>query len=155
MALVVADRVQETSVTSGTGTLTLAGALAGYQTFSTAIGNGNTTFYTIYDPNAYDWEVGIGTVGAGTLARTTVLSNSAGTTSQISFASNSKFVFCTYPAEKSINYDANGVATIGDVLGYSDTGIVGSFASTVAGYNQVVVQNKSTATNASTNFKCI
>jgi hypothetical protein len=152
MALVVADRVQETSVTSGTGTLTLVGALAGYQTFSTAIGNGNTTFYTIYDPNAYDWEVGIGTVGAGTLARTTVLSNSAGTTSQISFASNSKFVFCTYPAEKSINYDANGVATIGDVLGYSDTGIVGSFASTVAGYNQVIVQNKSTATNASSNL---
>jgi len=152
MALVVADRVQETSITSGTGTLTLTGAVAGYQTFSTAIGNGNTTFYTIYDPTVYDWEVGIGTVGAGTLARTTVLSNSAGTTSPISFASNAKFVFCTYPAEKSINYDANGVATIGEVLGYADTGIVGSFASTVAGYNQVVVQNKSTATNASSNF---
>jgi hypothetical protein len=152
MALVVADRVQETSTTSGTGTLTLSGAVVGFQTFSTAVGNGNTTFYTIYDPTAYDWEVGIGTVGAGTLARTTVLSNSAGTTSQISFASNAKFVFCTYPAEKSINYDTNGVATIGEVLGYSDTGIIGSFASTVAGYNQVVVQNKSTATNASTNF---
>ena len=152
MALVVADRVQETSTTSGTGTLTLAGAIAGYQSFSTAIGNGNTTFYTIYDSTTYDWEVGIGTVGAGTLARTTVLSNSAGTTSPISFAGNSKFVFCTYPAEKSINYDANGVATIGDVLGYSDTGIVGSFASTVAGYNQVIVQNKSTATNASSNL---
>jgi hypothetical protein len=152
MALVVADRVQETSTTSGTGTLTLAGAVVGFQTFSTAIGNGNTTFYTIYDPTTYDWEVGIGTVGAGTLARTTVLSNSAGTTSQISFAGNAKFVFCTYPAEKSINYDANGVATIGDVLGYSDTGIVGSFTSTVAGYNQVIVQNKSTATNASSNL---
>jgi len=152
MALVVADRVQETSVTSGTGTLTLAGAIAGFQTFSTAIGNGNTTFYTIYDATAYDWEVGIGTVGAGTLARTTVLSNSAGTTSPISFAGNSKFVFCTYPAEKSINYDANGVATIGEVLGYADTGIVGSFASTVAGYNQVIVQNKSSATNASSNL---
>jgi hypothetical protein len=152
MALVVKDRVQELTTTSGTGTLTLAGALAGYQTFSTAIGNGNTTFYTIYDANAYDWEVGIGTVGAGTLARTTVLSNSAGTTSQISFASNSKFVFCTYPAEKSINYDANGVATIGEVLGYADTGIVGSFTSTVAGYNQVIVQNKSSATNASSNL---
>jgi hypothetical protein len=152
MALVVADRVQETSTTSGTGTLTLSGAVSGFQTFSTAIGNGNTTFYTIYDSIAYDWEVGIGTVGAGTLARTTVLSNSAGTTSQISFAGNAKSVFCTYPAEKSINYDDNGVATIGDVLGYSDTGIVGSFASTVAGYNQVIVQNKSTATNASSNL---
>jgi hypothetical protein len=152
MALVLKDRVQETTTTSGTGTLTLSGAVAGFQTFSTAIGNGNTTFYTIYDNTAYVWEVGIGTVGAGTLARTTVLSNSSGTTTPISLAGNSSSVFCTYPAEKSINYDANGVATIGEVLGYSDTGIVGSFTSTVAGYNQVIVQNKSTATNASSNL---
>jgi hypothetical protein len=81
-----------------------------------------------------------------------VLSNSSGTTSPISLAGNTSSVFCTYPAEKSINYDANGVATIGEVLGYSDTGIIGSFASTVAGYNQVIVQNKSTAANASANF---
>jgi hypothetical protein len=147
MALVVKDRVQEASTTSGTGTLTLIGAVPGFQTFSTAIGNGNTTFYTIYDNVAQVWEVGIGTVGAGTLARTTVLSNSSGTTTPINLAGNSSSVFCTYPAEKSINYDANGVATIGEVLGYADTGIIGSFASTVAGYNQVVVQNKSTATN--------
>ena len=152
MALVLKDRVQETSTTSGTGTLTLSGAVSGFQTFSTAIGNGNTTFYTIYDNTAYVWEVGIGTVGAGTLARTTVLSNSSGTTTPISLAGNTAFVFCTYPSEKSINYDANGVATIGEVLGYSDSGIIASFASTVAGYNQVVLQNKSTANNASTNF---
>jgi len=152
MALVVKDRVQEATTTSGTGTLTFSGPIPGFQSFSSAIGNGNTTFYTIYDNVAQEWEVGIGTVGANTLARTTVLSNSSGTTSPISLAGNSSSVFCTYPAEKSINYDANGVATIGEVLGYSDTGIIGSFASTVAGYNQVVVQNKSTATNASTNF---
>ena len=152
MALVVKDRVQELTTTSGTGTLTLAGAVPGYQTFSSSIGNGNTTFYTIYDNTAQDWEVGIGTVGAGTLARTTVLSNSLGTTAKISFVGNSSFVFCTYPAEQSINYDANDVATIGQTLGYADTGIVGSFASTVAGYNQVIVQNKSTATNASSNL---
>ena len=152
MALVVKDRVQELTTTSGTGTLTLSGAVPGYQTFSSSIGNGNTTFYTIYDNTAQTWEVGIGTVGAGTLARDTVLSNSLGTTAKISFAGNSSFVFCTYPAEQSINYDANDVATIGQTLGYADTGIVGSFASTVAGYNQVIVQNKSTATNASSNL---
>ena len=152
MALVVKDRVQETSTTAGTGTLTLSGASPGYQTFSSSIGNSNTTFYTIYDPTALTWEVGIGTVGAGTLARTTVLSNSLGTTALISFAANSKFVFCTYPASQSINYDANNVATIGSTLSYSDTGIIGSFASTVAGYNQVIFQNKSTATNASSNL---
>ena len=152
MALVVKDRVQEATTTSGTGTLTFSGPIPGYQSFSSAIGNGNVTFYTIYDNVAQVWEVGIGTVGAGTLARTTVLSNSSGTTSPINLAGNSSLVFCTYPAEKSINYDVNDVATIGEVLGYSDTGIIGSFASTVAGYNQVVVQNKSTATNASSNF---
>ena len=152
MALVVKDRVQELTTTSGTGTLTLSGAVPGYQTFSSSIGNGNTTFYTIYDNTAQAWEVGIGTVGAGTLARTTVLSNYLGTTALVSFSGNSSFVFCTYPAEQSINYDANDVATIGQTLSYADTGIVGSFASTVAGYNQVIVQNKSTATNASSNL---
>ena len=152
MALVVADRVQETSLTSGTGTLTFAGAVAGFQTFSTGIGNGNTTYYTIYDPTNFDWEVGIGTVGAGTLSRDTVLSNSLGTTSPISLAGNVATVFCTYPAEKSINYDVDGVATIGEPIGYTDTGIIGSFASTVAGYNQVIIQNLSNATNASSNL---
>jgi hypothetical protein len=152
MALVLKDRVQEVSTTSGTGTLTLTGAVAGFQTFSTAIGNGNTTYYTIFDTVAYVWEVGIGTVGAGTLARTTVLANSSGTTSPLNLAGNSLSVFCTYPAERSINYDADNVATIGSTLGYTDTGIIASFASTVAGYNQVILQNKSTATNASTNF---
>ena len=155
MALVVADRVQETTTTSGTGTLSLVGAVNGYQTFVSGIGSGNTTYYTIYDTTAQVWEVGIGTVTAGipnTLSRTTVLSNSSGTTSPLNLAGNTAVVFCTYPSEKSINYDANGVATIGSTLGYSDTGIIGSFASTVAGYNQVILQNKSSATNASSNF---
>jgi hypothetical protein len=152
MALVVKDRVQESTTTSGTGTLTFTGPIPGFQTFSSSIGNGNVTFYTIHDTTAQVWEVGVGTVGAGTLSRDTVLSNSSGTTALINLAGNSSNVFCTYPAEKSINYDVNGVATIGEVLGYADTGIVGSFASTVAGYNQVVVQNKSTAANASSNL---
>ena len=76
MALVLADRVREQSNTSGTGTFTLSGAVTGYQTFSSAIGNGNTCYYTISNPGTTEWEVGIGTVGAGTLARTTVLSSS-------------------------------------------------------------------------------
>lgn len=111
MALVVKDRVQEVSSTSGTGTLTLTGAVPGYQTFSSSIGNGNTTFYTIYDSTAQVWEVGIGTVGAGTLARTTVLSNSSGTTSPLTLAGNQASVFCTYPAEQSVNLNASGNVT--------------------------------------------
>ena len=138
MALVVKDRVQETTTTSGTGTLTLAGAVAGYQAFSSAIGNGNTTFYTIYDNIAQVWEVGIGTVGAGTLARTTVLSNSSGTTSPISLPGNAAAVFCTYPAEQSVNLDAsNNVSALGTIgsgtgqgttvgVSYGGTGVTAS-----------------------------
>jgi hypothetical protein len=111
MPLVVADRVRETSTTAGTGTLTLAGAVAGFQSFS-VIGNGNTTYYSIVDSTANTWEVGIGTYTSSgtTLARTTVLSNSSGTTSPISFAANSKDVFVTYPAAKSVHEDAANTA---------------------------------------------
>lgn len=151
MALQVADRVQELSTTSGTGTLTLNGAVPGFQTFSAGIGNTNTTYYTIYDPTTYDWEVGIGTVGAGTLSRDTVLSNSLGTTALINLAGNQVNVFATYPAEKAIYYNASGEVEVGAPISYADTGIIATFASTVAGYNQVIFQNKSTAINASAN----
>lgn len=108
MALVLADRVQETSTTAGTGTLTLAGASSGYQTFSAGIGNGNTCYYTIQSDTGA-WEVGVGTVGAGTLARTTLISSSTG--SAISF-SGTLTVFVTYPAEKAIYQDAAGNTSV-------------------------------------------
>jgi len=109
MALVVKDRVKETSVTSGTGTLTLAGAATGFQTFSTAIGNTNTTYYAIVDATAGTWEVGVGTVAAGTLARTTVIASS-NSNAAVNFAANTKDVFCTYPADKGLYVDASGNA---------------------------------------------
>lgn len=112
MALVLADRVKESSTTTGTGTFTLAGAVTGYQTFSAAIGNTNTCYYTIAGQTTNEWEVGIGTVGAGTLARTTILSSSnAG--SVVTFSAGTKDVFVTYPADKSINQDASGNVGIG------------------------------------------
>jgi hypothetical protein len=102
MALVLADRVQETSTTTGTGTLTLAGAVAGYQTFAAGIGFGNTCYYTITSDTGA-WEIGVGTVGTGTLARTTLISSSTG--GAISF-SGTLTVFVTYPAEKAVYLDA-------------------------------------------------
>ena len=106
MALVVYNRVQETTTTTGTGTITLAGAAAGFQSFA-VVGNGNTTYYTITSGTA--WEVGIGTYTSSgtTLARTTILSNSLGTTAAISLTGTSN-VFVTYPSEKSIYQDASG-----------------------------------------------
>jgi hypothetical protein len=116
MAFVVKDRVKETTTTTGTGTITLAGAVLGFQAFS-VIGDGNTTFYTIQDSIAGDWEVGIGTYTSSgtTLSRDTILeSSNAG--SAVNFAAGTKDVFVTYPAERSVYVDGGGVT--------SDTGAI-------------------------------
>ena len=107
MALVVNDRVKETSTTTGTGVLTLAGAVTGFETFSSAIGNTNTTYYAIVNTVNAEFEVGLGTVGAGTLTRTTVISSS-NSDSAVDFAAGTKNVFCTLPASKSVILDASG-----------------------------------------------
>jgi hypothetical protein len=107
MALVIADRVQETTTTTGTGTVTLAGAVTGFQSFS-AIGNANTTYYTIAGIGTSEWEVGLGTYTSSgtTLSRTTVL-GSSNSGSLVNFSAGTKNVFCSYPAGKSVNKDAN------------------------------------------------
>jgi hypothetical protein len=125
MALVVKDRVQETSTTTGTGSLTLLGAVTGFQTFSSAIGDTNTTYYTIQ--NGAEWEVGVGTVSAGALSRDTVLESSNGG-SLVNFSAGSKFVFCTYPAEKSVYYDASNNVNI-DITGNAATVTNGVYTS--------------------------
>jgi hypothetical protein len=149
MALVVYDRVQETTTTAGTGSITLLGAAAGFQSFA-VVGNGNTTFYTITDGSA--WEVGIGTYSTSgpTLARTTVLSNSNGNTSSItlSVSPNIKQVFITYPSEKSVNLDNSGnVTALGTIssgtwqgttvgVAYGGTGVISS-----SGVNSVMLRD--------------
>lgn len=109
MALVVQDRVQETASAPGTGTVTLLGAVTGFQSFA-AIGSGNTTYYCIADQGGANWEVGIGTVGTGTLARTTVLSSS-NSGSLVNFSSGTQVVFCTYPSEVSVYASNSPTAT--------------------------------------------
>ena len=102
MALVIADRVKETTSTTGTGTVTLLGASTGFQSFA-AIGNGNTTYYTIAGQGTSEWEVGVGTYTSSgtTLARTTVLASS-NSGSLVNFSAGTKDVFVTYPAEYSV-----------------------------------------------------
>ena len=110
MALVLNDRVKETSTTQGTGTLNLAGASTGFVTFVAGIGNSNTTYYAIHEQGSNLFEVGLGTVTDATpdtLARDTVLNNSVGTTAKISF-SGTLDVFCTMPASKSVYLDSSG-----------------------------------------------
>jgi len=130
MALVIADRVREQSTTTGAGTFTLTGAVVGFQTFSSAIGNGNTTYYTISNPGTNEWEVGVGTVSAGQLARTTILSSSnAG--SLVNFTGGTKDVFVTYPAEKSVNEDVAGTVNI-TTLAAGTISATGAITSTVS-----------------------
>ena len=102
MAFVLADRVKETTTTAGTGTVTLLGASTGYQSFS-AIGDGNTTYYTIAGQGTSEWEVGIGTytLSGTTLARTAVLASS-NSGSLVNFSAGTKDVFVTYPAGRSV-----------------------------------------------------
>ena len=110
MALVINDRVKETSTTTGTGTLDLAGAVTGFVTFVSGIGNSNTTYYAIFEQGTNNFEIGIGTVTDATpdtLARTTVINNSLGTTAKINF-SGTLDVFCTLPASKSVYLDSTG-----------------------------------------------
>jgi hypothetical protein len=110
MAFVVADRVKETTTTTGTGTVTLGGASSGFQSFA-VIGNGNTTYYCIAAQTGTEWEVGIGTYTASgtTLARTTVFSSS-NSDSLVNFSAGAKDVFVTSPAEMAA-FSAAGAVT--------------------------------------------
>ena len=111
MALVINDRVRETSTSQGTGTINLAGAVTGFRTFVDGIGDGNTTYYAIFEEGTNLFEIGLGTVTDATpdtLARDTVLSNSSGNTSKITFSGGTLSVFCTMPASKTVYLDSSG-----------------------------------------------
>ena len=109
MALVVKDRVKETTATTGTGTLTLAGALTGFQSFSSALSDGDTTYYAIFEGSTGSWEVGLGTFTASgtTLARTTILASS-NSGSAVNLTAGAAEVFITQPATKAAYFDASG-----------------------------------------------
>jgi hypothetical protein len=133
MALVLKDRVKETTTVLGTGTAELSGAPAGFQPFS-VIGDGNTTYYCISAQNGVEWEIGIGTylLGSNVLTRTTILSSS-NSGSIVNFNEGTKDVFITYPAEKGIWFNASGNAiglgtpasiTLTNATGLPNSGLV-------------------------------
>ena len=107
MALVVKDRVRQTTTTSGVGTVTLSGTAPGFQSFE-AVGNGNETYYCIVSPTTGAWEVGKGTyLAAGTTLSRNVVLSSSNNGMLVNFDGNLKDVFCTYPADQAV--------TLGDV----------------------------------------
>ena len=128
MTIAIADRVKETCSAPGTGTVTLLGAVTGFQSFA-AVGNGNTCYYAIVDQSGANWETGIGTYTASgtTLSRDTVLSSS-NASSLVNFATGTQDVFLTIPAEKTItsshgHFDSvfSGAYSDGVVIDYSST----------------------------------
>ena len=126
MAFVLADRVKETTTTTGTGTVTLLGASTGFQSFS-VIGNANTTYYTIAGQTGSEWEVGIGTYTSSgtTLARTTVIASS-NSGSLVTFSAGTKDVFVTYPAEYTANAVGGGIGAV--LLNASTVTVSGTIA---------------------------
>mgnify|MGYP003335379155 CR=1 FL=1 len=155
MAFVIADRVQETCAAPGTGTVSLLGAVTGFQTFLSGIGNNNSTYYCIADQGGANWEVGIGTYSStgSTLSRDTILSSSNGG-SATNFSSGTQSVFCTYPSEKSVNLDSSGnVSALGTIssgtwhgttiaVGYGGTGgtaTAGNYTITVSDANTFTI----------------
>lgn len=124
------DRVKETSTTTGTGQFTLAGAVSGFLSFSSTVGSGNNTYYTIENPNLGEWEVGLGNMASTTLlTRTTVLASS-NNGSAVNFSAGTKNVYVTCPASVIHQTATNGQSVLGSTFTitaangtYQDTGL--------------------------------
>jgi len=117
MAFVINDRVKETTTTTGTGAFALGGAVQGFETFGTGIGNSNTTYYAIFNPGTSEFEVGLGTLdgSSANMARTTVISSS-NSDNAVDFTAGTKDIFCTMPASKAVIEDASNNVAIGNDL---------------------------------------
>jgi hypothetical protein len=127
MALVLNDRVKETTTTTGTGTINLGGAQTNFETFVAGIGDGNTTYYAIVHRSSAEFEIGLGTLtdaSPDTLARTTIISSS-NSDSAVNFSAGTKDVFCTMPASKAVHEDGSSDVTLpNDLILGSDSSIL-------------------------------
>ena len=154
MALVLNDRVKETTTTTGTGTINLAGAETGFESFVAGVGNSNTCYYCIAHQSANEFEVGLGTVtdaSPDTLARTTIISSS-NSDSAVDFSAGTKDVFCTLPASKAVAIPTSGDMTIdvpGDIIFDVDGGDIlfkdaGTLVGTIGGFagNNVTIKSE-------------
>ena len=148
MALVVKDRVKETTATTGTGTLTLAGAVTGFQTFTSVLSDGDTTYYGIFESATGAFEVGLGTFTSSgtTLARTTIL-ESSNSGSAVNLGAGSKDVFITQPAEKAVYLDASGYIAAAD--GRNVTNVAASTATALETGRTISLTGDVTGTSGS------
>lgn len=125
MALIVADRVQETTLTTGTSDYALLGAKTGFQSFGAVMANSDTTYYAVTD--GIEWEVGVGTYSTTgpSMVRTTILSSS-NSGSAVNWPAGTKNIFLSYAASKSSYLDTSGALLVADKIvhtGDTDTAI--------------------------------
>jgi hypothetical protein len=156
MALILKDRVKETSSSSGTGNITLGGAFPGYQTFNAAIASGSTVYYTIHNLTAgsdTEWEVGLGTfTSPATLARTTVISSSTGSAINFTAGASGLEVFITQPAEEAVYLNnATGLVEIGgngtNTVSFTNVNTTNLTANTVTLTAGTITTNAANATD--------
>jgi len=110
MALKLADRVRETTTSTGTGAITLGGAVAGFVSFSSVLSTNDTTYYVIVSSTGADWEVGVGTYSSNTLTRTTVL-DSSNSNALVNFTVGTKAVFIAQPAGRAVYSDGTSIVS--------------------------------------------
>ena len=151
MALVIKDRVKETTTTTGTGTYTLGGAVTGFETFTANLSNADTTYYACTDNT--DFEVGLGTFTSSgtTLARTTILASS-NSNNAVDWSSGTRTIFMTYPADKAVFQDASGNINgtfVGNITG-NVTGNTSGTAATVTGAAQSNITSVGTLSSLTT-----
>jgi hypothetical protein len=152
-----ADRVKETTTTTGTGAVTLGGAVTGFRAFSSVLSDGDTCQYTIAHATANEWEVGLGTYNAGALTRTTVYSSSnAG--AAVNFSSGSKEVFITMSATAAQvgELTTGNLTSVGTSTIYGKHAVVG-ITEDIEGlslYHQTTSKSGSTALNLGARYTC-
>ena len=126
MAHVLNDRIKETTTTTGTGNINLAGAETGFETFVSGVGDGNTTYYAISHQSTTEFEIGLGTVtdaSPDTISGRTnsnVISSS-NSDNVVDFSAGTKDVFCTLPASKAITLDHQSVVNVVGSISLGDS----------------------------------
>ena len=151
MALVIKDRVKETTTTTGTGTYTLAGAVTGFETFTSNLSNSDTTYYACTDNTNFEVGLGTFTTSGTTLARTSILASS-NSNSAVNWSSGTRTIFMTYPADKAVFEDASGNINgtfVGNITG-NVTGNTSGTAATVTSAAQTNITSVGTLSSLST-----
>lgn len=107
------DRIKETTTTTGTGTLTLDGAVSGHQTFDSVLNANDSCYYCIVDSSG-NWETGIGVYNSNTLTRE--VNSSSNSNALVNFGAGTKTVFIDATVKYFIHNNIGSKLALNDAL---------------------------------------